>query len=58
MAITLVEIFELLKQRYDPDTLVELLDISAEEIVDRFQDKIEERADEFEEEFSEEESDS
>jgi hemerythrin-like domain-containing protein len=55
MTITLVEIFEKLKQRYDPDELVELLEISSEELVDRFEDKIEDRYYEVLEELEEEE---
>ena len=35
----------------DLKTLLEVLDISSEDIVDRFNDKIEEKADELEEEL-------
>jgi hypothetical protein len=42
--MTLTEIMEVLK-REDEVSLLEILDISSEEIVDRFEDRIEERAD-------------
>lgn len=45
MPLVLNEILDLLKERYDEITLLELLDISSEDLVDRFQDKIEERYD-------------
>lgn len=41
MARTLEELKELLKERVDPDLLLEELNISTEELVDRFEDKIE-----------------
>lgn len=40
--LTLEELKWVVKEHYDPDLLVELLDISSEEIVERFADKIEE----------------
>ncbi len=43
MTITLEELCEQLKERVDPDLLVEELDISTEELVDRFEDKIAQR---------------
>jgi NAD(P)-dependent dehydrogenase (short-subunit alcohol dehydrogenase family) len=43
MTMTLEELCELLKERVDPDLLLEELDISTEELVDRFEDKIEQR---------------
>lgn len=43
MARTLEELKELLKERVDPDLLLEELSISTEELVDRFEDKIESR---------------
>jgi len=43
MAITFEELCELLVERVDPDLLVEELNLSSEEIVDRFPDKIEAR---------------
>jgi hypothetical protein len=48
MALTLTEIQERLKQ-LDEITLMELLEISSEDLVDRFIDLIEDRADELEE---------
>lgn len=39
---TLEEIKEYLIDNYDPDYLIELLDISSKEIVENFVDKIEE----------------
>ena len=57
MALLLTEIMERLK-RLDEVTLLEVLEINSEELVERFTDKIEERADELEselEEFNEEE---
>jgi hypothetical protein len=41
MTITLEELCELLKERVDPDLLVEELNLSTEDIVDRFEDRIE-----------------
>lgn len=40
MTLTLEELCELLKERVDPDLLVEELSLTTEEIVDRFEDKI------------------
>jgi hypothetical protein len=40
--ITIREIQERAAERLDPDELVELLDISSEELVEAFPDKIEE----------------
>jgi hypothetical protein len=42
--LTIKELSRLLAQNNDPDTLIELLDISSEEICERFEDKIEEKA--------------
>lgn len=42
--LTIPDICDKLK-RLDEVTLLELLDIRSEEVVDRFQDKVEERAD-------------
>lgn len=41
MSFTIEEIKERLLQEYDQDTLLELLDISAEELLERFHDKVE-----------------
>lgn len=53
MAITLVELQEKLKQ-IDEITLLEKLNISSEEIVERFVDVIEEKFDELEIELEDE----
>ena len=42
MALLLSELKELLAERLDEQTLLELLEISAEDIVERFEDVIEE----------------
>ena len=59
MSLTLQEIAEKLK-RYDEILLLELLEISADDIVDRFMDIIEDKADflenNLEEEMEEDES--
>lgn len=44
MSLTLADVIEHLK-KLDETTLLEVLDLSAEDIVDRFPDKIEERLD-------------
>lgn len=54
MSLTLDEIKERLLQYYDPDDLLEALQISSEEILDRFEDKLLKRLDEFHEELEEE----
>ena len=54
--LTLRDICDKLKQ-LDEITLLEVLDISSEDIVDRFLDSIEDRFDELAEEFDEYESD-
>ena len=55
MSLTLEEIKERLK-RLDEITLLEVLDISSEELVERFTDVIEEKSDELEEDLEEEEN--
>ena len=45
MAVTLEELKERMKNRLDEITLLEVLDIKAEDIVERFEDKIDERYD-------------
>lgn len=52
MSLTFEDIKDRLK-RLDELTLLEVLDISSEEIVDRFEDFIEERFDHFEQELEE-----
>ena len=46
MSLTLVEVCDKLKE-YDEITLLEVLDISSEEIVERFEDIIEEKYEDF-----------
>lgn len=57
MSLTLEEIKERLLKLYDPDDLLEALQISAQEILDRFEDKLLRRLDTFQEEIEEEEED-
>ena len=54
MSLTLEEIKEKLLRFYDPDDLLEALQISSEEILDRFEDKLIKRLDSFYEELDEE----
>jgi hypothetical protein len=54
MSLTLDEIKERLLQTYDPDDLLEALQISSEEILDRFEDKLLRKLDEFQEDLEEE----
>jgi len=49
--MTLSDIQERLKKHVDEVTLLELLEISADDIVDRFTDKIEEKFDQLENEL-------
>tara|TARA_R100001443_G_scaffold30604_1_gene44374 strand:+ start:5761 stop:5916 length:156 start_codon:yes stop_codon:yes gene_type:complete len=51
MTLTFVDICDRLSN-LDEVTLLEVLDISSEEIVVRFQDKIEEKADQLEEDLT------
>lgn len=53
MSLTLDEIKERLLQTYDPDDLLEALQISSEEILDRFEDKLLRKLDEFQEDLEE-----
>jgi len=53
MSLTLEETKERLLRLYDPDDLLEALQISAEEILDRFEDKLLRKLDEFQEELEE-----
>tara|TARA_R110002020_G_scaffold191872_1_gene391841 strand:+ start:2056 stop:2241 length:186 start_codon:yes stop_codon:yes gene_type:complete len=48
------EIKEKLLERYEVDDLVEALDVTSEELLDRFEDKLINRLDSFEEELNEE----
>jgi hypothetical protein len=52
MALTLIDIADLLK-RQDCVTILELLDVNEDELVDRFMDKLEEKADFLERELDE-----
>jgi hypothetical protein len=54
MSLTLDEIKERLLQTYDPDDLLEALQISSEEILDRFEDKLLRKLDEFQEDLEDE----
>jgi len=55
MSLTMEEIKERILMFYDPDDLLEALEISAEQLLDRFEDKLINRLDQFEEEFEIEE---
>jgi len=57
MSLTMDEIKERILRVYDPDDLLEALEISAEELMDRFEDKLINRLDRFEEELQVEEED-
>jgi hypothetical protein len=57
MSLTMDEIKERVLTRYDIDDLISLLDVTAEEIVDRFEDKFINRLALFEEELAEQELD-
>ena len=52
--LTMEEIKERLLQRYDPDDLVESLDLSSEEILDRFEDKLINKLEYFKQELEDE----
>ena len=54
MSLTLEEIKERLLKTYDHDDLLEALEITSEELLDRFEDKLINRLDIFEEELEEE----
>ena len=49
--LTMDEIKERLLQRYDPEDLVEALDLSSTALLDRFEDKLINRLESFEEEL-------
>jgi len=57
MSLTLEEIKERLLKTYDPEDFLEALNITAEELLDRFEDKLINRLDDFEEELEIEEED-
>ena len=54
MSLTLEEIKERLLRLSDPDDLIEALQISAEDLLDRFEDKLLKNIDEFQEDLEEE----
>jgi hypothetical protein len=54
MSLTLEEIKEKILHLYDPDDLLEALQISSEEILDRFEDKLLRKLDQFTEELEDE----
>jgi len=56
MSLTLEEVKERLLKTFDPDDLLEALQITSEEILDRFEDKLINRLDVFEQELEEEEN--
>ncbi len=56
MSLTLGEMKEKLLKLYDPDDLLEALEITSEQLLDRFEDKLINRFEMFEEEFEEEET--
>lgn len=55
MAVTLEELKTRLAERLDESSLLEVLDINAEEIVERFEDKINDRFDKLSGELFDEE---
>lgn len=57
MSLTLEEIKERILKTYDPDDLLEALEVTSEELLDRFEDKLINRLDEFEEDLTDEEED-
>jgi len=56
MSLTLEEVKERLLKTFDPDDLLEALQITSEEMLDRFEDKLINRLDVFEEELEEEDN--
>jgi hypothetical protein len=56
MSLTLEEIKERLLKTFDPDDLLEALQITSEELLDRFEDKLINRLDVFEQELEEEDN--
>jgi|GEM_PF-2373647 len=54
MPLTITEIYEKLK-KLDEITLLEVLDITSEDLVERFQDFIEDKYEDFQEDFDEDE---
>ena len=56
MSLTLEEVMERLLKTFDPDDLLEALQITSEQILERFEDKLINRLDVFEQELEEEEN--
>ena len=54
MSLTLEEIKEKILHLYDPDDLLEALQISSEEILDRFEDKLLRRLEQFQDDLEDE----
>lgn len=52
--MTLDELREKLLDNYDPDDIISALDISSEELLDRFEDKLIDKLDKLEGEFEDE----
>ena len=55
MSLTMEEIKERLLRTYDPDDFLESLEITSEELLDRFEDKLINRLEKFAEELEDEE---
>ena len=56
MSLTMDEVRERILKRYDPEDLLEALDITSEELLDRFEDKFITRLQDFEEAVDEDEA--
>ena len=56
MSLTLEEVKERLLRTFDPDDLLEALQITSEQLLERFEDKLINRLDVFEQELEEEEN--
>ena len=56
MSLTLEEVKERLLKTFDPDDLLEALQITSEQMLERFEDKLINRLDVFEQELEEEEN--
>ncbi len=54
MSLTMEEIKERLLRDYDPEDFVEALEITSEELLDRFEDKLINRLEKFAEELEDE----
>ena len=56
MSLTMDEVIERILKRYDPEDLLGALDITSEELLDRFEDKFITRLQDFEEAVDEDEA--